>query len=89
MKNNICQSCTMPIENPELRGTEKDGSLNHEYCFYCYQHGEFTRPDLTLGEMKAMVKTQMQKKNIDPILIQMAIKNLPYLKRWKIAEPAV
>lgn len=89
MKNNICQSCTMPIENPELKGSEKDGSPSNDYCIYCYQHGVFTRPHLTLGEMKTMVKTQMQKKNIDPILIQMAIKNLPYLKRWKVSEPVL
>lgn len=79
----------MPIENPELRGTEKDGSLNHEYCLYCYQHGKFTRPGLTLVDMKEIVKMQMKKTNVDPILIQMAIKNLPYLKRWKIKEPAL
>ena len=76
----------MPIENPELKGTEKDGSLSDEYCVYCYQNGTFANSELTLSEMKTIVKTQMEKRNIDPILIQMALKNLPYLKRWRLKE---
>lgn len=76
----------MPIDKPELKGTEKDGTLSNEYCVYCYQHGAFTKPGMTLNEMKEVVKTQMQKRDIDPILIQLSLKNLPHLKRWKLKD---
>ena len=41
MEKNICQSCGMPITSKELLGTNKDGSINDDYCKYCYQNGEF------------------------------------------------
>ena len=37
----ICQSCGMPIENNEQLGTNKDGSINQDYCKYCFDKGEF------------------------------------------------
>lgn len=46
----ICQSCAMPIEDGNLKGTNKDGSKNDDYCTYCYQNGEFTS-DATMEEM--------------------------------------
>ena len=39
----FCQSCAMPLDQDELRGTEADGSLSPDYCKYCYQNGAFTR----------------------------------------------
>ncbi len=42
MKNvRICQSCGMPMESAELYGTDADGSINADYCKYCYTDGEF------------------------------------------------
>ena len=41
MDNKICQSCGMPIFSDEQLGTEKDGSINVDYCKYCYTNGEF------------------------------------------------
>ncbi len=80
---NFCQSCSMPLDSHEVLGTEKYGSLSLEYCKYCYEHGEFINPDMTLEEMKTMVKTEMEKKNIAPAIIEKAINDLPDLKRWK------
>lgn len=79
---NICQSCSMPLDKPELLGTEKDGSKSTEYCSYCYQNGAFTTPNTTLGEMQAMVKQQMGKMKMDDSIISMAVNSLPNLKRW-------
>lgn len=31
----------MPMEN-EIFGSEKDGSINSDYCQYCYHQGAFT-----------------------------------------------
>jgi hypothetical protein len=41
----------MPLDKPELFGTEADGSRSEKYCAYCYQNGAFTQPDATLEEM--------------------------------------
>ena len=79
---NFCQSCTMPIDNIENRGTEKDGSKSYLYCKYCYQNGAFTNPDMTLEQMKNIVLTQMRKLNLPDNIIQQSLNNLPHLKRW-------
>lgn len=50
MKENFCESCGMPLINKEEIATNKDGSLNDEYCIYCYKDGEYT-VDCTMDEM--------------------------------------
>ena len=47
MKQQFCQSCGMPLTDTN-KGTNSDGSLNNEYCSYCYQKGQFTQ-DFTWG----------------------------------------
>ena len=79
---NFCQSCSMPLDSPELLGTEKDGSKSQEYCKYCYQKGAFINPGMTLDEMRVLVKSQMEKMKIDTSIINMAVTSLPKLKRW-------
>ena len=79
----FCQSCSMPLDKPELFGTEKDGSKSKEYCTYCYQNGAFMNPNMTLDEMKTLVKSQMEKMKIDTSIINLAIGSLPSLKRWQ------
>lgn len=80
---NLCQSCSMPLDKPEMMGTEKDGSKSNEYCVYCYQNGAFINPNMTLEEMKILVKEQMGKRKINTNLINMAVSSLPNLKRWR------
>ena len=47
-KERFCQSCAMPLdEDGALWGREADGSLNADYCKYCYDHGGFTS-DVTM-----------------------------------------
>jgi hypothetical protein len=72
----------MPIDNPELRGTEWDGSMSYDYCKYCYQKGEFTRPGLTLDEMKSHMMELMDNQNLPDHTIQEGLKRLPHLLRW-------
>ena len=78
----FCQSCTMPLDNPALLGTEKDGSKSNEYCTYCYRNGAFINPEITMTEMETIIKEQMQKRQIDPALIKLSLNSLPHLKRW-------
>jgi hypothetical protein len=79
----FCQSCTMPIDKVEDRGTEEDGSTNNEYCKYCYQNGKFTDPGMTLEKMKNTVITQMKQGSFPREILQRSLEMLPGLKRWK------
>jgi hypothetical protein len=79
----ICQSCTMPIDNVDDRGTEKDGSKSNEYCKFCYREGLFTDPGLTLEQMKAEIGVQMKKHSLPVNVLEKSLAALPSLKRWK------
>ena len=79
----FCQSCGMPIDLISLRGSEADGSTSADYCTYCYQHGHFMNPQMTLDEMKSFVKKIMEEKKISPSIVEEAIGALPNLKRWR------
>lgn len=83
----FCQSCTMPIDNIEDRGTEKGGSKSELYCKYCYKDGALINPDMTIDEMKTIVTTQMKKLNLPDSLIQQSLGMLPQLKRWAKKSP--
>lgn len=81
----FCQSCAMPL-NPEVQGTEADGSPSADYCHYCYKNGAFTaEATMTMeqmidvcvpytakatGKSEAEVRAEMQQ-------------YFPQLKRWK------
>lgn len=73
----------MPLDNTALLGTEKDGSPSQDYCKYCYQHGEFTSPGITLDEMKARMTEMLDKEKLPEDILEAAVSRLPYLKRWR------
>ncbi|MBR5388470.1 MAG: zinc ribbon domain-containing protein [Clostridia bacterium] len=83
MEKKICQSCAMPLDSDDLLGTNKDGSVNHDYCKYCYKDGEFT-DDVSMeeyiemcsqfGEQAGMTNEQMR---------EYCAAVFPTLKRWK------
>ena len=72
----------MPLDTPDLYGTEKDGTKSNEYCRYCYKNGQFTNPDLTLEEMKEHMMKIMEKDKLPEDILGRAIYRLPFLKRW-------
>ena len=78
----FCQSCSMPIDDINDRGTEKDKSKSSEYCKYCYKDGAFTEPEMTFEEMKSTVTIQMQQMNLPHDIIQKSLDILAHLKRW-------
>ncbi len=41
----ICQCCGMPLED-SIIGHNSDGSLNEDYCQWCYADGTFTYSDM-------------------------------------------
>lgn len=89
MEKKYCQSCGMPLNNPDWLGTNINNKKNEEYCFYCVKEGEYT-VNVSMDEMiDIWVKyaddynrysgSQLSKDELRNIL-----KNrLPNLKRWR------
>ena len=79
----ICQSCGMPLTNENELGTNKDGTLNKDYCKYCYRNGTFI-DDVSMqeyidmcsefGSQAGMTNEEMRKH---------CEKLFPTLKRWQ------
>lgn len=86
MTPKICQSCGMPLgEEKELYGTQADGTINPDYCIYCYRNGDFTA-DITLEEMiNSCIPFMLQAHpELAPAKARaMMAAVLPQLKRWK------
>ena len=89
MEAQLCQSCGMPLADPTLLGTNKDGSENDEYCIYCYKNGGFTE-EVTMDEMiencirfldefNKDAEMQLTKEEATAQMKQF----FPQLKRWK------
>lgn len=38
----ICQCCGMPLEDDEIISRDADGTLNEDYCKWCYADGTYT-----------------------------------------------
>ena len=78
----------MPMHKLADFGTNKDGTINTEYCHYCYLQGKFVDHGISLEDKI--------EKNID-IAHSMGMskeevtifpqKTLPTLKRWKGQKP--
>ena len=86
-ERNFCQCCGMPLDAPEDRGREADGTLSRDYCRYCYQQGAFTAPEATMEDMIAF-NLKFNEENGHPFGPQEeAERNMrawfPTLKRWK------
>ena len=82
----------MPL-NPEVLGTEKDGSKNEEYCTYCYADGHFT-VECTMDEMIENCLNYLDEFNRDsPVQYtreqarEQMRQFFPHLKRWQSGSP--
>ncbi|MBO7729553.1 MAG: helix-turn-helix domain-containing protein [Lachnospiraceae bacterium] len=77
----ICQCCGMPLED-SIIGRNKDGSMNEDYCQWCYADGTFTYHDMDdLIEVCVgnMVNENFSEEQARSYLKQM----LPTLDYWK------
>jgi hypothetical protein len=79
----LCQSCGIPLDTEQLKGTKTNGLKTDEYCKFCYDAGSFVEPTMTFNNMKETVETQMKKLQLSEHLIQDAVNILPTLNRWK------
>jgi len=88
-EKNICQSCGMGMKNMIDFGTDRDGSINTEYCHYCYEDGEFTDKGISLEEKMAKninIAIKMGMSKVDAS--NLATKTLPVLRRWRKSTKA-
>lgn len=77
----ICQCCGMPLEDPIL-SREPDGTINEDYCQWCYTGGEFVYTQLEqLIDFCAgtMASDAWPEKQVRAYLRE----KLPTLKHWK------
>ena len=85
----FCQSCGTPLTKNEDCGTNADGSINFDYCKYCYADGHFLQ-DCTMDEMIehcAQFVNEVNKGLPQPITKEEYIGQMkmyfPQLKRWR------
>ena len=80
----ICQCCGMPLED-SIIGRNKDGSLNEDYCQWCYADGSYTysnMDDLINVCIPNMVKQGFPEDQARAYMKQ----TLPTLDYWKRYE---
>ena len=80
----ICQCCGMPIDDDSILGRDKDGTLNEEYCKWCYADGTYTYNDMDeLIDVcvKNMVNENFTEEQAQSYLKEMLHK-LDYWKRY-------
>lgn len=80
----FCQSCGMPLEkDPELGGTEKDGSKSAIYCSLCYVNGEFVDNFTTSKQMVSFVRNELKKQGYSFFKRWFYTSHITQLSRWK------
>jgi len=85
----FCQSCGMPLTKHEDCGTNADGSINYDYCQYCYKDGKFVQ-ECTMDEMIdhcSQFVDEVNKHMPEPMTKEeykaMMQGFFPMLKRWR------
>ena len=80
----ICQCCGMPLEDAII-GRNKDGSLNEDYCKWCYADGTYTYSnmddliDVCVGHMVNENFSEEQARSY----MKQVLPDLDYWKRYK------
>ena len=80
----FCQCCGMPLDDSVI-GREKDGTMNEDYCKWCYADGNYTysdMDDLISVCVPHMVNEQFSEEQARAYLKQL----LPKLNYWKRYE---
>ena len=78
----ICQCCGMPIDDDSILGRDKDGTLNEEYCKWCYADGTYTYNDM--DELIDVCVKNMVNENFTEEQVRSYLKEmLPKLDYWK------
>ena len=80
-KKLICQCCGMELDDT-IMSREKDGSINQDYCQWCYTDGNFTyskKEDLIDFCVEHLSSENWSKESVREYMTSL----LPTLKHWK------
>ncbi len=78
----ICQCCGMSIADDSILGRDKDGSLNEEYCKWCYADGTYTYSNME--ELLEVCVQNMVNEHITEEQARAYMEDLlPQLDYWK------
>ncbi len=80
----ICQCCGMPLED-EIIGRNQDGTLNEQYCKWCYADGTYTYNDMD-ELIEVCVKHMVNENFTEEQARSYMKKKLPQLDYWKRYE---
>lgn len=81
----ICQCCGMPMEDDEIISHDMDGSLNEDYCKWCYADGTYTYSDMDdlidvcIGHMASEDFSEEQAR----VYMKQTLPKLDYWKRYE------
>ena len=80
----VCQCCGMPLEDPVI-SRNRDGSLNEDYCKWCYADGTYTYSDM--DDLINVCVGHMAKEGFSEEQARAYMKQLlPTLDYWKRYE---
>ena len=80
----VCQCCGMPLDDANL-GKNRDGSLNEDYCQWCYTDGTYTYSDM--DELIGVCIPHMVKQGFTEEQARTYMREkLPTLDYWKRYE---
>ena len=81
----ICQCCGMPLEEDGVIGRNSDGTLNTDYCKWCYADGTYTYSDM--DDLINVCVKHMVNENVTEEQARSYMKELlPKLDYWKRYE---
>ncbi|MCL2522756.1 MAG: hypothetical protein FWE36_07870 [Erysipelotrichales bacterium] len=78
----FCQSCFMPIDDFLKFGTEADGTINNDYCCFCYKNGKFTTEQTFEQFVEANIPFWRDNNLNNEEAKQCILTIFPTLKRW-------
>lgn len=78
----VCQCCGMPLDDDSIVGRDSDGSLNDNYCKWCYADGTYTYNDM--DDLINVCVKHMANESFTEEQARSYMKNLlPNLDYWK------
>ena len=81
----VCQCCGMPLEDDEIIGHNSDGTLNEDYCKWCYADGTYTYSNMN-DLIEVCVKHMANETVTEEQARAYMMKLLPTLDYWKRYE---
>ena len=74
----------MPLnKDPQGGGTNADGTINEQYCSYCYQNGVLAGEGMTVEEFQEFCRQEMIKNGYNKWMAWLFTRGYKRLERWK------